>query len=510
MAQVINTNVASLNAQRQISKSALAQSQAMQRLSSGLRINSAKDDAAGLAISDRMTSQVKGLNQAMRNANDGISVAQTAEGALGEITNSLQRMRELSVQAANDSNTSKDRASIQKEINQLQQEITRIANQTQFNGKNLLEGSFTDQKFQIGAYADQTISFSIGDTRASAIGTHQLAASSTHASGIEAATAASGSYASANNMKSQTLSLSGPLGSVTLASGSAITDGMTAKAIADAVNSNSSSTGISATSKTTATLSSLASAGSITFKLHGSGDTVATGESITATVTDKNDLTALVNAINDKSGKTGITAAFDGSDKTKIVLTQAEGYDIGIEDFTNSAGSGGTVKFEGSSGSANQVTLASGTNDSSRVGGEVTFHAAGGFTVTSSLDKASGSILESGASTAETSQLQSVANVNVSTQSGANNAMKTIDGALQTVDDLRATLGAVQNRFSAAVSNMQVTSENVSASRSRIQDTDFAAETSELSRTQILQQAGTAMLAQANAASQGVLSLLRG
>jgi flagellin len=507
MAQVINTNVASLNAQRQISKSALAQSQAMQRLSSGLRINSAKDDAAGLAISDRMTSQVKGLNQAMRNANDGISVAQTAEGALGEITNSLQRMRELSVQAANDSNTSKDRASIQKEINQLQQEITRIANQTQFNGKNLLEGSFTDQKFQIGAYADQTISFSIGDTRASAIGTHQLAASSTNASGIEAATTASAGYASANNMKSQTLSLSGPLGSATLASGSAITDGMTAKAIADAVNSNSSSTGISATAKTTATLSSLASAGSITFKLHGSGDTVATGESITATVTDKNDLTALVNAINDKSGKTGITAAFDGSDKTKIVLTQSEGYDIGIEDFSNSS-TGGTIAFRGSSTAAAQ-TLTS-TNDSSRVGGEVTFHAAGGFTVTSSLAASAGSILESGANTAETSTLQSVANVNVSTQAGANNAMKVIDGALQTVDDLRATLGAVQNRFSAAVSNMQVTSENVSASRSRIQDTDFAAETSELSRTQILQQAGTAMLAQANAASQGVLSLLRG
>ena len=496
MASVINTNIASLTAQRNLLKSQNDMQTAMQRLSSGLRINSAKDDAAGLAISDRMTAQINGLNQATRNANDAMSIAQVAEGALGEITNALQRIRVLAVQSANDTNTATDRASLQKEVNQLQQEITRLATQTSFNGKNLLDGSFTGQQFQVGAYANQTIGFSIGDSRAASIGTYQI--STTGSAGIEAAVAASAGYPTANNMSAQDITIQGPRGEATLSSATTITAGVTAKQIADAVNSQSEKTGVTATARTTVTMSSLASAGTVSFTLHGANDKTA---QVTADITDPNDLSALANAINQTTGTTGVSASFD-KETGKLTLVQAEGYDIGIEGFNNSAGSS-TISVAGSEGNA--VLLTSGGANSTRVGGEVTFNSSGPFSVSVSV---AGKLFDA-AGTANYGELKSVADIDIGTQQGANDAPKIVDGALAYVDDLRADLGAIQNRFSSVVSSNSVTSENVAAARSRVLDADFAAETANLSRAQILQQAGTAMLAQANASTQNVLTLLR-
>ncbi|QSA95858.1 flagellin [Methylococcus sp. EFPC2] len=488
MAQVINTNVSSLNAQRQLFKSGMAQQTAMQRLSSGLRINSAKDDAAGLAIADRMTSQIKGLTQATRNANDGISVAQTAEGALGEITSSLQRMRELSVQAANDTNTASDRASIQKEVSQLQAEINRVVEQTQFNGKNVIDGTFTNQQFQVGAYANQTISVSIASAKGTQIGSNAAASKTNVGTALTAATTIAGG----NGVAAQALTVSGPSGSATIPN-TTITAGSTAKGIADAVNNVSTTTGVTASATTTATIASLGSAGTVSFTLSGESNA-----SISVAVASTTDLGSLASAINDKTGATGITAALS-ADKASITLTQSSGYDIKIQDFDNT-GATKTVSVAGTT-----LTGGGGVNtDSIVVGGKVEFSAPSGFTVTS--DDATNTVL--GAASVP-STLSSVSSISVGTQSGANTALKVIDGALQFIDDLRATLGAITNRFGSAISSMQTTSENVSAARSRIQDTDFAAETAELSRTQILQQAGTAMLSQANAATQNVLTLLR-
>lgn len=481
---VINTNIMSLNAQRNLSKSQDTLQTAMQRLSSGLRINSAKDDAAGLAISDRMTAQVNGLNQASRNANDGISIAQTAEGALGDVTNALQRMRELAVQSANDTNTSTDRASLQKEVSQLQQEITRIATQTKFNGKSLLDGSFTSQQFQVGAYAGQTIAVSIGNAQASAIGANTVA-SNTH---VGAALAAAADVSGGNGVAAQSLAVSGPTGSQSVTVGA----NNSAKAIAEAVNAQSANTGVTATASNSVDLTSLGGAGTVSFNLYGSN---STGVSISASVASANDLSSLSDAINAKTASTGITAELS-SDKGSITLKSSDGNDIKLEDFNNS-GATKTVSVGG------QTLTGGAATDSIVVGGKVDFSAASNFSVATSA----GTTVLSGATV--NSSLSSVASINVGNQSGASSAINVVDGALSFVDDLRATLGAIQNRFSSAVSSAQTTAENVSGARSRIQDADFAAETANMTKAQVLQQAGTAILAQANQAPQGVLSLLR-
>lgn len=488
MASVINTNVPSLTAQRNLLKSQNDMQAAMQRLSSGLRINSAKDDAAGLAISDRMSAQINGLNQATRNANDAMSVAQVAEGALGEITNALQRIRVLAVQSANDTNTATDRASLQKEVSQLQQEITRLATQTQFNGKNLLDGSFTNQQFQVGAYANQTISFGIGSAKATDIGAYE-ATSKSNVGGTVTATA---DVSSGNNVAAQTLTITGSIGTASASIGA----DASAKDIAAAVNQLSGKTGVSATARTEATISSLAASGNISFQLTGSNTTPVT---ISATISNQDDLSALANAINAAAAGTGITAEL-ASDKKSVTLVSAEGYDIKIQDFTTNTTGGKTVSVAG-------VTLSGdtgSTTDSIVVGGKVSFSSPNTFSVSSNDN--TNTILSS---TNVTSSLSAVSNIDITTQTGANNAIKTVDGALAYIDDQRANLGAIQNRFSSVVSSNQVTSENVAAARSRVLDADFAAETANLSRAQILQQAGTAMLAQANASTQNVLTLLR-
>ena len=267
MALTINTNVPSLNAQRNLGKSQTDLARSMQRLSSGLRINSAKDDAAGLAISDRMTSQIRGLNQAARNSNDGISLAQTAEGALQETTNILQRMRELAIQSANDTNSASDRASLQAEVNQLQQEMTRIASSTSFNGRNVLDGTLNNAQFQVGANANETISFSIPSAEAAQLGNHTLESTNATAFSIEAATTAAATNVLGNNVGAQTLSIFGPESSAVSTVGVLIND--SAKIIADKINVKSTETGVSAEARTIATISGIDSAGIVSFKLAG-------------------------------------------------------------------------------------------------------------------------------------------------------------------------------------------------------------------------------------------------
>lgn len=492
MALTINTNVSSLNAQRNLGKSQTDLARSMQRLSSGLRINSAKDDAAGLAISDRMTSQIRGLNQAARNANDGISLAQTAEGALQESTNILQRMRELAVQSANDTNSSSDRSSLQAEVAQLQSELDRIADTTTFNGKNLLDGSLGGAKFQVGANANQVISFSITSAKGSDLGTNRIEADH----GImQDGTAAAAAAPANNNVAAGTVILAGTYNGAGFSSTINIGIGDTAGEIADSVNAATNTTGITATGRTQARLSTVSS-GATSFSLN----TVT----IAATV-DGTDLTTLVAAINDKSSTTGVTAEF-GADKTSLILTSDSGDDIVIDDYT--IGGGGTVAVNGQYAdgtfSATTVTLTSGGNDSTRLGGYITFDSTESYTATFS------SATVTGVTTATASSLEDVASISVSTQNGANDAISVIDGALSKIDTMRGGLGAVQNRFESTIANLSNVSENLSAARSRILDADIAMETSAMTKNNILQQAGVAILAQANQTPQLALQLLQG
>lgn len=507
MASTINTNIASLNAQRNLNSSQSALSTSLQRLSSGLRINSAKDDAAGLAISDRMSSQIAGLNQAARNANDGISLAQTAEGGLSTATDLLQRMRTLAVQAANGTNSASDRASVQQEVSQLQQELNRVANTTQFNGQNLLDGTLNNAQFQVGANSNQTINFSIGSAQAAAIGNNTLARDQGGTMIDVRASTTSGAI-EVNNVATGTLLIQGngdTSGSLT------ITTGMSGKAIVDAVNAASGKTGVTASAVTEATLSDF-TAGTVSLVLQGApkSDGTPNPVTVTATLASAKDVAGLTKAINDQAGSTGITAVADLT-TGKIKMTQSQGYDIGVR---NSAGATGVkvtgmAAADGGSGAQHALIAAGTAGDAATVGAKVSFDSATSFTTTTS---AAGITKTTGVTN---SGLASVASIDVTTMSsgiptGANNALKIIDSALANISNARASLGAVQNRFTNTISNLQATSENLSAARSRIQDTDFAAETATMTRGQILQQAGTAMLAQANSLPNGVLSLLRG
>ena len=386
MASIINTNISSLTAQRNLSSSQSSLATSMQRLSSGMRINSAKDDAAGLAISERMTAQIKGLTQAGRNANDGISLAQTAEGALGTIGNNLQRIRELAVQSRNATNSTEDRVALQKEVGQLKAEIDRVADTTSFNGTKLIDGSFTAQKFQVGANQGETISISgIADANIAALG----------------------SWTSVDTYTATTTGAA-PAGF----------GGITANA----------------------------------FTINGMG--------IGAVVAGTDAATQGANvaaAINKKSAETGVvaTAAATGA----LTLTSSGSTPITV---------GGTLTNTGLTAGSTAATITT-------------------------------------AGTAQTG----FSGLSIDTVDGADNAILAMDAALKSVNSARADLGAIQNRFESVVSNLSSTTENLTASRSRIQDADFAAETASMSRSQILQQAGTAMVAQANQLPQSVLSLLK-
>lgn len=492
MAQIINTNIASLNAQRNLTTSQGSLANSLQRLSSGLRINSAKDDAAGLGISSRMTSQINGLNQAARNANDGISLAQTAEGALSEISNNLQRIRQLAVQSANATNSATDRAALDAEAQQRIAEITRVGGQTQFNGLSLLDGTFSNQKFQIGAFSNQTIDITrIADSRATALGSHVLTAGGSAMNAVTTGTNL-GAGQAVNNVAAQTnmtvtTTTGGTTAPFTIAAESS------AKDIAEAINTNAASVGVTAKATNSVTLSSISHVGTVSFTLGGTSTAA-----ISASVNDINDLTGLVAAINGQSGSTGITATFTStSAKNNITLTSSDGSDITLLDYANTGDAAATMTFGGTG------ALTAGASDSARKTGSVT------------LDSTKGRIDLGGGAQAtvfnsNNSAFASIASVSLTSATTSQSALDVIDAALAQVNSSRSDLGAIQNRFESTIANLQTASENLSASRSRIQDADFAAETANLSRAQILQQAGTAMLAQANALPQNVLSLLRG
>jgi flagellin len=378
MPSVINTNIASLNTQRNLGVSQASMNVSIQRLSTGLRINSAKDDAAGLAIAERMNSQVRGLTVAARNANDGVSLAQTAEGSLGKIGDMVQRMRELAVQSSNATNNSTDRAALQQEVSQLKSEIDRVAQSTNFNGTKLIDGSFTAAKFQVGANAGESITIS-------SITNAQLAG----------------------------------MGSVNRAStqnSTAITD-LTATALGD-LTVNGTDIGV-----------------------------------LSAAGTTQERTSQVVDAINRVSTTTNVGAYYD-STNNKIVLT-----------------SSGNITLTGAAGA------------------KTGFVAADSATAAASANMAS---------------------LDISSYGGAQLAIQQCDAALTQINGARAQLGAVQSRFENAVANIQIQSENIMSAKSRITDTDFAAETANMTRAQILQQAGNAMLSQANQLPQQVLSLLRG
>ena len=375
MPMTINTNNNSMNAQRNLGMSQSALATAMQRLSSGLRVNSAKDGAAGLAISERMNAQIKGMNVAARNANDGISLAQTAEGALGKVGDMLQRMRELAVQSANATNSTADRAALDAEVKQLKSEIDRVATTTSFNGRKILVGTFTNQTFQVGANSGEAISVaSIADAKTNALGV------STRASANSAAIAGFAVTA--------------------VASGDILINGTNIGALGVAANAADRAN-------------------------------------------------QLVTAINAVSATTNVTAFIDTTSNT-IQLN-----------------------------SAAAITIASAAPAPST------------------------------AAVTATSATTGISSVDMLSAGSASQALGTIDTALNSINTARGTLGALQSRFETAIGNIQVTAENLAAARGRIMDADFAAETANLSRAQILQSAGTAMVAQANQLPQQVLQLLK-
>src|SRR3989344_4587480 len=405
MALTVNTNIASLNTQRNLNSSSNALAPSMQRLATGSRINSAKDDAAGLQIANRLTSQVNGLGVAVRNANDGISLAQTAEGALQQSTNILQRMRDLALQSANGSNSDSEREALNSEVGQLKKELDRISNTTTFGGRQLLDGSFGVASFQVGSAANEIISVGIDKVSADSLtGVYYKSAfgDATAAGDIVAGT-----------------------GTVTLM----MNDGKTAGGVAKTVD--------------------------VDFKAGDSAETATA---------------RIAAAINDAN--LGISVQKDGDGAWQVISK------AGKDDSGDPANALVSIAFEAKTGATDPGVALT--------------------TITAETDPVD-----------DTDDGNNVKGIDISNAAGAQAAVLVIDDALKTIDSQRADLGAVQNRFDNTIANLQNISENVSAARGRIEDTDFAAETANLSKNQILQQAGTAILAQAKQLPQAVLSLLQ-
>ena len=481
MAQAINTNLPSLNAQRNLDHSQASLTTSLQRLSSGLRINSAKDDAAGLSISERMGSQIRGLNQAARNANDAISLAQTTEGNLSEISNVLQRIREIAVQSANDTNTTADRTSLQNEVTSLTQEIDRIAASAQFNGSNLLDGSFTSKTFQVGANAGQSISVAISGARNQDLG---LTGSATITGAVTSTTA----KVAGTNISGITIATAANDGVSWV--GSSQSGATSTLAMANAINLSSGTTGVSA--KATTSMTSTTITGHATAII--AGTIVLNGVDIGAiatTTTAANRNSQMIIAINAKSASTGVVAT--AIDATSYKLTAADGRNI---NYTSNA-----AATTGASTAA-EVAVITGISVSSAAAvtnyGQLTLTAGKDITTTGTWDGITAATYKKTGSSA----------IDVSSQILSSSAIAQIDTAIDTINTQRAGLGTVQSRFDTVIANLKTTSENVSAARGRIRDTDFAAETASMTRNQVLQQAGVAMLAQANALPNIVLSLL--
>ena len=606
MAQVINTNILSLTAQRNLNSSQGALATSLERLSSGLRINSAKDDAAGLAISERFSTQIRGLNQAIRNANDGISLAQTAEGALGEISSNLQRIRELAVQSVNATNSDSDRAALNQEVQQRLAEVDRIASQTSFNGRNVLDGSFGSALFQVGANVGETIGLDLETSvRTASVGATAEATSvdlaTTFADGngsaatlefdiagsdlisdFTAAAATSGSATIAETNLQDDFATNGEVSfdivddsgtnvaeTVTLSTDLSTANASTLVGILNPQltnftasddgggnvvitnNETGQSSSVSLTNFSSDPLSDGANTSFTTLPTAVSAngtDEVTNGSftitdpagdevtvALTGNITNGSDLATAIN--NALGGGSEFTVGDDGG--TVVTLTDdanAEGgFSIsadpdglfsslanpptstaGVEDGVSIGVSGLTVQFGGNDAISvedgtyttvesfvNAVNTALGSNGTAILDGDTNV-----LSITSGEDITVGGDTTNIFSATSFSASGSLDDVNVLTVAGSNEAIQRIDAALNSASDLRSTFGAIQNRFESTISNLAGTTENLDASRSRIQDADFAAETAALTRAQILQQAGISVLSQANAQPQNVLALL--
>ena len=592
---VVNTNVGALTAQAAMVKNNRNLETAVERLSTGLRINSAADDAAGMAISQRLESQVLGLNQAIRNATDGQALLDTAEGAQNEVVNLLQRLRQLAVQSSNDTNSAIDRLYIEKEADQILAEVNRISDQTRWNGMKLLDGTFDSVQFQLGANRAEDVDLSIRSIAANDVGTHRVEGTASHLAGV------------ADSIDSHNLTVAGHVGSKVLT----VAANASAKTVADTVNQNTELTGVSATAVTKAEIAKLHATGNVGFTI-GNGTDSAT---ITTTnIASVSDLTDLRDAINDKSGTTKITADIVNNDKSRIILTHATGEDIIIsgisagimtvrslgadETDTNSMGSTDTTAMmvigtraaaaaslstavqTAASGTVatiattthvgSKITLTSASDDSTKTAtitglnldgetvtesltmangaatsanqyasiisivaseqsagtlavgvaaqdstagatfvGHMQFDSVRSFSVTSSAGTNASDNFTGGGTTADASTFLNVGTVDLATVSNSEKALSIIDGALSMVDLSRAEQGALSNRLDNTVSNLTNVVLNTESSQSSIQDADFAKESSALTKAQILAQASTSMLAQANASKQTILALLQ-
>ncbi len=482
MALTVNTNVASLNTQKNLNKASDALSTTMQRLSSGLKINSAKDDAAGLQISNRLTSQINGLNVAVKNANDGISIAQTAEGAMQESTNILQRMRELALQSANGSNSAEDRASLQAEYAQLTTELTRIANTTTFGGRNLLDGSFGTTSFQVGANANETINVTLGNISATKIGSQQV------------------------QSQAITPSASGVTGGAITVTGSgetksiAVDAGASAKDIA--IQLDGAVTGLSASARTVAQLEVPAAASGTPANF-----SITVGDSKAIDMIGVTDNASLAGQLSSNASALGISVNFnEDTDELSITSDTGENIVFGAVSTTGVTTEYGGVTVNVQDGSGKYAASGTAIDEGFIATGAVELNSSKSYSLAG--DGVDGLFAKTGTTTAS-SKLTSVADSSITTAEGAQSAIAVIDKAISNIDSQRADLGAVQNRFDSTVSNLQSIVENSTAARSRIQDADFAAETAELTKQQTLQQASTAILAQANQLPSAVLSLLQ-
>ena len=514
MPQVINTNVSSITAQRMLDQSQGGVNTSLQRLSSGLRINSAKDDAAGLAISERMQSQINGLNQAVRNANDAVSLTQTAEGALAETTNLLQRVRELAVQSANATNSSTDRAALASEVTQLVNEIDRIATTTEFNGMKLLNGTFSTKNFQVGANANQTVGVTIASAKKTDLGA--IFNVDPDKTKFEAAMLSTKAATDAGSkVASQTLSFTVGGGSVQNVS---IATDSSAATIASQISANVD--GLSATAATKIRLSGIANGAQnelVDLKVDGvlltdivvGANVASTLDAIAAKIQANSDLSHLTVTDNatslDIANTTGADIKFGINGMTESNGTTAADIDIVVDVFrADGAVSGTSQTLDGSAATTGEHVTATGA-----VQFTTTKAAGTSFTFDSDVALGSGGLGTVEATAAAVASTDSVNTIDISTATGAQTAINIVDSALNTVNTQRASLGALQNRFESIVTTVATGAENQAAARSRIVDADFAAETAALTKGQILQQAGIAVLAQANAAPQNVLSLLQ-
>jgi flagellin len=439
----------------------------IQRLSTGLRINGAADDAAGLAISDRLTAQIRGLNQAVRNANDGVSALQTADGSLNEVSNLLQRARELAVQSANDSNSSSDRASLNAEVSNILSELDRLAGTVQFNNRKLLDGSFTNAQFQVGANANETVSFSIASLNTADLGAKTLEGKAISSTAFTDLAGAS------------TLTINGI--SVTLTGEDSL------EGIINAINNKSGETKATAI-KNSQTI--VVDTGFVALTTAGAVQTLTlNGVAIALSTGNADALSSFIATVNGFSNQTGVTVATNSVGTT---FTRASGGTIALSETTASVGVGDSVASTASRTFNAGFTLSVDLNQS--------------LTVVSSATGDDIGFTTGVVSTSATSK--AINGVSIATVSGANDAIQTIDFGLSQLSRIRGDIGAIQNRFVSAISSLSVASENLSAARSRVQDADVAQETAQLTRNQILIQAGVSVLAQANQLPSVALSLL--